>query len=386
VRKYGAGQTGSTFPSEQSGQTNCSDGGNIEKFGDYDVSVVQVGSNTYAYIAVGAGADPEFDIVNVTSDPSNSTNPKINSNSCGTVASGNAGWSLSGTLDFNSKTYTQETANSVFATSNGTRAYIASNGGVDANNDGKPDSDQFYVINSTNKGGPSFLSGTESSGATSGYYNGDSTNIQMFPRRSVTVQNGKRAILVGIDGFPNDTKHPEEYQVINLDDEANPTYCGGIRYSNGFNSLASVSEADTDNFVYLISNSNQNQLQIIQGGPDGSYLSTGVFESAPLDTGGTYIFNRINATATASANTTAKLQVAVADAVGGSCTNASYQYVGPDGTPSTYFPPTGGAIPQNDDGGGYENPGRCVRYKAYLTTTDNNQTPVISDVTINYSP
>jgi type II secretory pathway pseudopilin PulG len=385
VRKYPAGSTGVSWSAESAGQTGCMDGGAIQKYADNDIFPIKVGANTYVYIAVGAGADPELNIVNVTTVPTSSTTPKITQSTCGTIASGNASWKRISSLDFNSKSGTQESSNSVYGNTSGTRAYIASNGGVDGNSDGSPDSDQFYVVDTTNKSTPKFLSGTAATGATSGYYNGDTTNIQMFPTRSLTVLNGQRVVLVGKDGFPADGTEPKEYQVLNLDTEASPTYCGGLNFLSGFNDLTSVTEADFDTFVYMVANTNEKQLKIIQGGPDGTYSNTGTMESTALDAGFDTTFNRYSATETLPTNTTLKFQFAGADAVSGSCTGASYSYTGPDGSGATYYTATTSAIFVGTSGS-YKNPARCFRYKAYFDTTDYNATPVLSDMTINYSP
>jgi hypothetical protein len=384
VRKYSAGNTGTNFGSESSGLPSCSDGGNTEIYGDNDVYMVAVGANIYAYVAVGAGTDPELNIVNVTSVPTSGTSPKITNNQCGTISSGNAGWKRISSLDFNSKSNTQETANSVFAKADGTRAYISSNGTVDGNNDGVADSDQFYVIDTSDKNNPKFLSGTASTGATSGYYLGSGANKELYPRRSITVFGDSRALLAGKDGVSNGS-NAEEYQVINISTEASPTYCGGVQFDSGFNDMASIAEADGDKFVYLVGNTATNELKIIQGGPDGTYLGPGVFESSIFDATTSATFNRFDVNATIPGTTSLQYQVAIADAVTNSCAAANYVFVGPDGTPGTYFA-TSSAIPLNNDNVGYENPGRCLKYRAYLSTTDYNTTPVLNDILFNYSP
>ncbi len=384
IRKYAAGSTGTNWGSESAGQTACVDGGNTQIYADNDIYPVKVGANTYVYVAVGAGTDPEFDIANVSSVPSGSTSPAVSNTTCGTIASGNAGWKRISSLDFNSNANTQETANSVFASPDATRAYISSNGTVDANNDGVPDSWQFYILDTSNKSAPKFLTGTPSSGATSGYYYGSGANAELYPRRSLTVFNGSRAIIVGKDGISN-SNNASEYQVINISNESSPTYCGSLDFNQGFSDLASVTEADNDKFAYLVSNTGANELKIIQGGPDGTYLDTGTYESAPQDLGSVAALNRLSTTTTVPANSTLQFQVAATMPVNGSCTNASYVYVGPDGTANTFFPSSGGAIPLTGIAG-FQNPAQCVRYKAFLSTTDFNVTPTILDANINYSP
>jgi type II secretory pathway pseudopilin PulG len=384
VRKYGAGSTGTSFGSEANGLPSCSDGGNTEIYGDNDVYPVAVGGNMYVYVAVGAGMDPELNIVNVTSVPTSGSNPTISNSSCGRISNGNAGWKHISSLDFNSKSNTQETANSVFAKADGSRAYISSNGTVDGNNDGIPDSDQFYVIDTTDKANPKFLSGTASTGAQSGYYLGTGANVQLYPRRSITVFGDSRALLAGKDGI-SDGNNAEEYQVVNISNESSPAYCGGVQFNSGFNDMASISEADGDKFVYLVGNTTVNELKIIQGGPDGSYLGPGVFESSIFDATTSATFNRFDANAILPPNTSIQYQVAIANAVGNSCAGANYVFVGPDSTSVSYFA-TSSAIPLKNGGTGYVNPGRCLKYRAYLSTTDYNSTPTLTDILFNFSP
>jgi len=374
VRKYTAGNTGTNWGSESAGQAACLDGGATQIFADNDIYPVKVGGNTYVYVAVGAGVDPEFNIVNVSSIPNGSSSPAINNSACGTVSGGNASWKMVGSLDFNSANGTQESANSVYATPDGTRAYISSNGG---------DAKQFYVIDTSTKTAPKFLSGTPASGPSSGYYLGSGVNSNMFPRRSLTVFGNSRALLAGVKG--TGASDPEEYQVINTSNESSLSYCAGLDYSQGFNDLASVTEADNDKFVYMVSSSGGNQLKIIQGGPDGTYLDTGNYTSAPIDLGANVALNRISTSTNLPANTSLTYQIAATSPVNGSCTNSSYTYVGPDGTAGTYFPSTGGSIPLSGISG-FQNPAQCVRYKAFLSTSDFNVTPSLLDVSLNYSP
>lgn len=383
-RKYAAGESGTSWSDTTSPAHNdCYDGGNIELYANNDIAPVKVGSSTYIFTAIGAGTNPEFGVVNTTSIPTTGSSPTINNSSCGRISGGNSGWKQISTLDFNSQTNTEEAANSVYAKSDGTRAYISSNGGIDANNNGIPDSHQFYVINTSNKSAPAFLSGTSATGATSGYYYGSSPNHQLYPKRSLTVLNGKRAVLVGRDGT-SDANDASEYQVLNIDSEASPAFCGSVNFNQGFNDLTSVSEADGDNFVYMVANTTVNELKIIQGGPDGNYVESGTYESAIYDLGALVALNRISATTSLPTGTNIRYQVAAALKSGGSCNGETYTFVGPDGTSDSYFNSGGGTIPFTN--GSFKNPAECVKYKAFFTTTDVNVSPVLYDVTINYSP
>lgn len=394
-RKYASGQTGKSWSDTTSPAHNdCSDGGNIELYASNDLYGVKDSTGSYVYVAVGAGTNPEFEIVNVSQVPDGTSNPAIGNVSCGRISGGNAAWKMVGSLDFNTASGTEEAANSVYAKSDGTRAYISSNGGIDGNNDGNPDSKQWYVINTSTKTSPQFLSGTPSTGAQSGYYEATTAaNLQLYPRRSLTVLNGQRAILVGKDGV-TDASDAQEYQVLNIDSESAPLYCGGVNYDQGFNDLTSVSEADGDNFVYMVANTNEKQLKIIEGGPDtGIYLTPGTFESGVLSSTASAAFNRFQVSVNQPVQTTIKMQIATAAPVSGSCLNASYSFVGPNGimgsSASAYFTPVGsvisGAIPFGMFGS-YVNPGQCFKYKVYMDSADTNSTPTLFDASVNFSP
>lgn len=393
-KKYNSGETGTSWSDTTSPAHNdCSDGGNIELYATNDLYGVTTGGHNYLFVAVGAGTNPEFEIVDATSVPDGGTSPAINSASCGRVSGGNSGWKMIGSLDFNSQSNTEEAANSVYAKSDGTRAYVSSNGGIDGNGNGQPDSKQFYVIDTSTKTAPKFLSGTSSTGATSGYYYGSTVTIsgtpyhndQMFPRRSLTVLNGQRVVLVGKNGF-NNGNDTLEYQVLDSTNETTPNYCGGINFNSGFNDLTSVSEADGDNFVYMVANTNEKQLKVIQGGPDGTYSANGTIESTILDIGYSTAFNSYTANYTQPGNTTLQFQFAGADPVNGSCTGATFNYAGPDGTAGTYFATSSATFFVGNGANGYKNPARCFRYKAYFSTIDYNTTSILRDMTINYSP
>ncbi|MBI1863461.1 hypothetical protein HYS00_05090 [Candidatus Microgenomates bacterium] len=385
-KKYNAGQTGASWGDTGSPAHNdCSDGGNIELHATNDIYPVTVGANQYVFVAIGGGTNPEFEIVNVTTPPTSGT--ALTGNNCGRISAGAATWKRISTLDFNTQANTEEAANSVYATLDGTRAYVSSNGGIDANNNGSPDSYQMYVINTSNKNTPVFLPGNTNTPPANGYYYGSGGNEELYPRRSLTVLNGQRAILVGKDGKSNAT-NAKEYQVVDISNESAPTYCGSVDYDSGFNDLTSVSEADGDNFVYMVANTPDKQLKIIQGGPDYSiYVGNGTLESTTFDPGYTSSFNRYTASMTVSGTTALKYQFAIADPVSGSCSGAAFNYLGPDGTAATYYTGTNSAILQSLAGiGSYKNPARCFRYKAFFSTTDFISTPILNDITVNYAP
>jgi len=58
--------------------------------------------------------------------------------------------------------------------------------------------------------------------------------------------------------------------------------------------------------------------------------------------------------------------------------NTTWNFIGPDGTSGTYYTTPGGSI------GSTNNNNRYIRYRAYLSTTDNTKNPTITSVGINY--
>jgi len=245
----------------------------------------------------------------------------------------------------------------VFINSTATRAYLVTNASASL--------PEFFIIDTSSKSG---------SRPTISSYDANGMNP-----KDLAVVTGNKAIIVGSGA--------EEYQVLDITTESLPSRCGGLNLDTGVNGIASVLESDGDAFSYIITGDASSELKIIEGGPGGRYSTSGTFESATFpDVGYSTAFNYMSYTATVPANTTLQLQVAGADQVSSSCPSSGYVFVGPDGTSSTFFSVAGEPIPLNDDGSGYENPARCFRYKAYLTTIDTFATPVLYDVTVNYSP
>lgn len=256
----------------------------------------------------------------------------------------------------------------IFINSSGTRAYLATNYSVGKNN--------LFVINTT-----SFIDNLPTLGQYSTLYEG----VGMNPR-GVTVVTGNKAIIVGSSG--------QEYQVVNISaDETTVTHCGGLNIDSGVNGIASILESDNDAYSYIITGDTSSELKIIEGGPGGAFGFNGTYISAPFDTGAGFnrAFNRFIANVLTPSQTTITLQVAVANAGANGCSDASYTFIGPDSADylNSHFQPVGstitGQIPlttfQN-----YVNPGRCFKYKAYLSTPDSTRTPALLDMNINYSP
>lgn len=105
-----------------------------------------------------------------------------------------------------------------------------------------------------------------------------------------------------------------------------------------------------------------------------AYLPEGWVESATFDTGtDDSDYTTITwAPTSQSAGAHLKFQVASNN------DNETWDYTGPDGTSATYYTVSGSNISSINDNNRY------VRYKAYLSTTDDANTPVLTSVNINY--
>src|SRR5258706_1755971 len=213
--------------------------------------------------------------------------------------------------------------------------------------------------------------------------NSYSTN-GMTPMGVATVTNNK-VITVGSGG--------EQYQVIDTTGVSTinpPTHCGGLTNPNGatsVNAVAGIQEVDGEVYAYILTNNSSKEFQIIQGGPGGAVSISGTFDSRTFIASKEAAFNRMDATYTTNVTTDLKFQVAIQHAVNNSCTTGiTYNYVGPDGTGSTYFSTTSAQIPFSTASAGFVNPGRCMKYRAFFSSTDQSQTPVLYDTTFYYSP
>jgi len=232
----------------------------------------------------------------------------------------------------------------VYVNSTGTRAYVAT-----AKSDTQK---ELFVVDTSSKTG---------SRPTLGSYEANGMNP-----KGVAAVSGNKIILVGSGG--------EEYQVIDATAESTPSRCGGLQVDTGINGVAAVSEADGDAYAYIITGDAGSEFKIIAGGPGGQYSVSGTFESATFDAGYTSAFNRLTFAGSKPANTNLTAQIAVSADCNG------FVFVGPDGTSGTFFDGSGESVDVTLSSG------RCMRYKAYLDSTDPGAAPSFNDITINYSP
>ncbi|MEK7559664.1 MAG: hypothetical protein AAB521_05140 [Patescibacteria group bacterium] len=297
------------------------------------VRIIVIGN--YAYIATDNTTN-QLQIVDIT----NHTNPTIAGQI--TVA-GDAGKDVS-------------------INSTATRAYLTTASSASKR--------EFFIINIQNRTSPAQVSG--------GIYDTNGMNP-----KGINVVTGNRAIIVGTSGT-------YQYQVVDISNENLPVNCGNLQVATGINGAASILQSNGYAYSYIITGDAASELKIILGGAGAgsNYSSSGVFESATFDAGGEVAWNNIRTTASVPQNTTLQYKVALKDSIASSCNQTVFtdtDFVGTDGLTSSYFPAVGGSLPFDNNGTGYENPAQCLRYRTYLSTTDSSQSPVVYDVTLNYS-
>ncbi len=104
-----------------------------------------------------------------------------------------------------------------------------------------------------------------------------------------------------------------------------------------------------------------------------NYYASGELTSSAYDTTGASNFGNISWTAATPAGTSIKFQIATNN------DSATWSFKGPDGALNTYYTSSGAAIWSGHDGDRY------IKYKAFFSTSDINDTPILNDVSINYS-
>ena len=120
-----------------------------------------------------------------------------------------------------------------------------------------------------------------------------------------------------------------------------------------------------EGYVYF----DQVRLRVVYTYQQLEFYSFGTFTSRSYDAGKEVNVTTIYFDAEIPANTSIKFQIAV------SSDNASWNFVGPDGTSNSYFTASGEAMQAQLSG-------RFVRYRAYLETNDTSVTPRLKRVAV----
>lgn len=110
-----------------------------------------------------------------------------------------------------------------------------------------------------------------------------------------------------------------------------------------------------------------------------TYYTNGFLESSTFDLGLSANYISLTWEPVAQPSQTGDDPVRFQIATAASSTPTSWEYLGPDGTSSTYYLATTPAIHEVHNGNQY------VRYKVFLQTASTAHTPTVSDITISYT-
>lgn len=175
---------------------------------------------------------------------------------------------------------------------------------------------------------------------------------------------------VDISGSPNTIK---KYSIASnsFTSYARPAACGSDQIINWI-------RRGTDNFIYFLAYQNGGGTRFCVDSINNiTYQSSGTFTSATIDLGTASTFSSISwATTTPSGvgSNSVRFQLAANN------DNATWNYVGPDGTSGTYFTTNGGiTFPSS------LNNKRYLRYKAYFATSDTSVSPSLDSITFSIS-
>jgi hypothetical protein len=106
----------------------------------------------------------------------------------------------------------------------------------------------------------------------------------------------------------------------------------------------------------------------------GLYVSAGSLISSTFNTGATTTGYTTLTWQPTSQDPAATLKFQIA----ANNDNATWNYIGPDGTSGSYYTTSGNSISATSSGNQY------LRYKAFLSTTNTTKTPVMTNATVNY--
>jgi len=220
---------------------------------------------------------------------------------------------------------------------------------------------EFFILDTTSKSGARPIIGRYDT-------NGMSVN------GIAIIEKDKRAVLVGKNG--------EEYQAVNISNEASPVRCGGMQLDSGINDIDSVSDVQTNSFSYILTANTTKDFLVLRGGPGlggddqgYGYPTNGEFESRVYDTGSasTY-FYLLDAYGLKPSGTDIKIQIRT----GTTSDLSSESYRGPDGTTGTYF-----NINSSNPMSTYFNNKQYFQYKVILES-DTISTPRLDEIKLTY--
>ncbi len=314
--------------------------------GNEDATSIFVSGN-YAYVGknAGNGANRELYVLNISNpaSPSVTGSYEVGSNVNSVYVSGNYAYLATADnsneliiVNVSTPSSPSLTASlNVSGTGDGQSIFVSGNTAYlgTANNASFP---EFYIINASNPSSPSLTGSYE-------------------------VGNGVNGIFIsGSYAFLANDLNNQELQIVNVASPSSPSLYGSFNLGGPGDSV--VVSGD---YAFVGNNNNGSELNVILGGSGGgAYVTGGTIESSTFDAGASAAFNYLTFTGSTPSGTTLTLQLAINN------DNATWNYFG------SYTIP--GSIPLTSM------TGRYIRYKATLGG-NGSATPVLSDVSVNYS-
>lgn len=301
---------------------------------ELDMETLPIGSGSiidikivgnYAYVSIDGGAD-QYVVVDIT-DPSNLT--------------------VKGVGSVNNDPVSQ-----IHIRDDGMRLYIGTDSAA---------ADDFYILDISDK--DSYPWSVIGSYDTQG----------MAVNSITTVSDNLIALLVGNGG--------QEYQVVNIENEASPFKCGGLDFPLEMYDVATIEDGEGNVFSYVVTADTADEFKIIRGGPGGGwgsgygYAETADYMSSVYDTGtSSTVYYFVNWLETVPALTDLQIQLRTSD----SANMSGSTWTGPDGTAGTYFSTsTGERTPS------VLNFKRYLQVRAYFSG-DAIETPLLEEISVSY--
>ncbi len=170
---------------------------------------------------------------------------------------------------------------------------------------------------------------------------------------------------------------------------ANPAPAPGKGYSTiGLTAGSAVSSLTNDRFYLYQEPTADDEINVFgpiqaralpvtptatTGSEESRYELAGTWTSQTVDTGGAALYDTIDWTAAIPTGTTVRAQIATAPLAAG-----PFNFVGPDGSPATFFTVSGAAIDATNDGDQF------FQVRIYLDTTEGHVTPEVDVLTVAY--
>lgn len=220
--------------------------------------------------------------------------------------------------------------------------------------------DELFILDTTNKNSTSSVIASFDTGGTT------VRGIAVIPEDNILI-------YVGTGG--------EEYTVLDITNETNPTRCGGFNVNSGIYDIDSLNDLDNNAFSYIITGDSNSEFKILRGGQGiggvsgYGYPSFGTYTSEIFDT--TYAnagLSILSWDELLPVGSDIRFQLRSSD----NSNMAGSVWIGPDGTSSTYYTDHLGSLVNAATNGG-----RYIQYKAFLTG-DTTSTPSLELVDLYY--